>query len=123
MPRVCAAILCVLILSPAAAVGESPLICFGNEPSWSVDLTQPGTARVTLPGEEPRAYRGVATRNEPLRERIWRGTRDTGRDLVVFLRDAPCSDGMSDDKHPVIARVSLPDGRFLAGCCRIPRRP
>jgi heat shock protein HslJ len=27
---------------------------------------------------------------------------------------------MSDAKHPVTARVSLPDGRFLAGCCRVP---
>ena len=42
-----------------------------------------------------------------------------GGDLVAFLRDAVCSDGMSDTKHPVIARVSLADGRFLAGCCRI----
>jgi heat shock protein HslJ len=38
---------------------------------------------------------------------------------VAFLREAECSDGMSDDTHPVVARVSLPGGRFLAGCCRI----
>jgi hypothetical protein len=25
---------------------------------------------------------------------------------VAFLRDAECSDGMSDVKHPVVARVS-----------------
>jgi heat shock protein HslJ len=118
--RGCAAILLVLALPVAATAGESPLVCFGNEPSWSVDLTQTGTALVMIPDETPVSYRGAATRNEPLREEIWRGTPDAGRDLVVFLRDAVCSDNMSDAKHPVTARVSLPDGRFLAGCCRIP---
>jgi heat shock protein HslJ len=118
--RVCMAILWVLALPTAASAGETPLICFGNEPSWSVELTQPGTARVRIPDEKPASYRGAGTRNEPLREEIWRGTPDAGRDLVVFLRESVCSDGMSDIKHPVIARVSLPDGRFLAGCCRIP---
>jgi heat shock protein HslJ len=118
--RVCLAILWVLAFPAAATAGESPLICFGNEPSWSVDLTVPGTARVMIPDEKPAAYRGAGSRNEPLREEIWRGTPGAGRDLVVFLREAACSDNMSDTKHPVIARVSLPDGRFLAGCCRIP---
>lgn len=64
-------------------------------------------------------FRGAATRDEVRRERIWRGSPAAGRDLVVLLRDAACSDGMSDAKHPVTARVSLPDLRFLAGCCRI----
>jgi heat shock protein HslJ len=30
---------------------------------------------------------------------------------------------MSDTAHPVSARVSLPDGRLLAGCCRVPASP
>jgi heat shock protein HslJ len=123
MLGVCAAILLASARPDAALASGSPLICFGNEPSWSVDLTQPGTARVMLPDEQPMSYRGAGIRNELLREEIWRGTPDAGRDLVVFLRDATCSDGMSEAKHPVTARVSLPDGRFLAGCCRIPVAP
>lgn len=123
MLRGCAAILWALALPAVAMAGESPLICFGNEPSWSVDLTHTGTALVMIPDETPVSYRGTGTRNELLREEIWRGTPDTGRDLVVFLRDAACSDNMSDVKHPVTARVSLPDGRFLAGCCRISTEP
>jgi heat shock protein HslJ len=43
--------------------------------------------------------------------------------LVAFLREASCSDNMSDVAHPFTARVSLPDGRLLAGCCRIPPSP
>ncbi len=120
MLRFGVAVLCVVASSSAATAGESPLVCFSNEPSWSIELTAPGIARVTIPGEEPMTFRGVATRNEVLREGLWRGSPAAGRDLVVFLRDAACSDGMSDAKHPVTARVSLPDLRFLAGCCRVP---
>lgn len=104
------------------AAEERPLLCFGNEPSWRADLTQPGVARFAMPDEGSAEYRGSATRIEPLAESVWRGSPAVGNggDLVVFLRDGACSDGMSDTTHPVNARVSLPDGRFLAGCCRIP---
>jgi len=83
-------------------------MCFGNEPSWKVDLTTPGIAKAEVLGEETRTYRGGATRNEVLKETLWRGSPDAGRDLVVFLSDKPCSDGMSEVVHPVTARVSFP---------------
>ena len=70
-------------------------------------------------GEETKTYRGGATRNEVLKETLWRGSPDAGRDLVVFLSDKSCSDQMSDVVHPVTARVSFPDLRFFAGCCRV----
>ncbi len=108
-----------VVLTSAVSAGAQPLICFGNEPSWSVAFSTPDRARVTRPDVAPVEYQGKETRNEPLRERLWRGTA-AGGDLVVFLRDAACSDGMSDVTHPVIARVSLPEGGFLAGCCRVP---
>lgn len=114
-----------LALPLAAAAGESPpasdsgLICFGTEPFWSVNLTTPGVAEVSFVDEAPVSYRGGATQLSFLREEIWRGSPDAGRDLVVFLRVASCSDSMSGVEHPVNARVSLPDGRFLAGCCRV----
>ena len=114
------AVLGVLAAVIPGAAQERSLICFGNEPSWGVDLTTPASARLSFPGAEGVTYRGAIVRNEPLREGMWRGTSSAGRDLVVFLRDGACSDGMSDTTHPVSARVSLPDGRFLAGCCRIP---
>ena len=115
-------ILLVSVLPAVAA--DPPLMCFGNEPSWSVALETPGTARLVLPEEPPAEYRGTSTRIEVLHERVWRGKLGSGTpDLVVFLREVECSDGMSDVKHPVEARVSLPDGRFLAGCCRITSVP
>ena len=110
----------------ATGGGQTPvearkLVCFGNEPSWSVRFDGPGQARVGLPNVPPADYLGRETRNEPLKESVWRGNaQGTSGDLVLLLRDAPCSDGMSDATHPVIARASLPDGSFLAGCCRVP---
>ena len=113
--------LVILLLSvfPVAAA-DPPMICFGNEPSWGLHFADPGNARLQLPDAPPVEYRGSATRLEVIHERAWRGRAATGGgDLVAFLRDAVCSDGMSDTKHPVIARVSLADGRLLAGCCRM----
>ncbi len=115
-----------LLAFVASGGGQPPvearkLVCFGNEPSWSVRFDGPGQARVGLPNVPPADYLGRETRNEPLKESVWRGNaQGTSGDLVLLLRDAPCSDGMSDATHPVIARASLPDGLFLAGCCRVP---
>ena len=106
----------------SAFAAEPQLICFGNEPSWSLQFSERGRARLMLPDQKPAEYRGRETRLDALKERSWRGkpASDKGGDVVAFLRESACSDGMSDTKHPLTARVSLPDGRLLAGCCRIP---
>jgi heat shock protein HslJ len=56
---------------------------------------------------------------EHLGETLWRGTNASGDELVALLRESACSDNMSDTQHPVTARVLLPGGGFLAGCCRV----
>ena len=111
----------VLLSALPAAAADPALVCFGNEPSWSVVFEGPRSARLVLPDQPTAEYQGTETRLDVLRERVWRGAPrgGTGGDLVVFLRDADCSDGMSDQTHPVVARVSLPNGRMLAGCCRL----
>jgi heat shock protein HslJ len=109
-------------LSGAVAAEEQPLICFGNEPSWSVDLTEPGVARFATPDQEAVTFRGQATRHAFLPETLWRGSPAAGRDLVAWLQDSTCTDNMSGTKLPVTARVSTPDGRFLSGCCRVPAK-
>lgn len=106
-------------LAGVAVAGEQPLICFGNEPSWSVDLTEPGVARFSTPDQEAVVFQGTATRHAFLHETLWRGSPPAGRDLVVWLQDSTCTDNMSGSKLPVTARVSSPDGRFLSGCCRV----
>lgn len=108
-----------------ASAEEPQLICFGNEPSWGLEFAGRSSARLLLPDHRPVHFRGSETRLDVLKERAWRGKAVGGKggDLVAFLREAACSDTMSGIQHPVTARVSLPDGRFLAGCCRIPAAP
>jgi heat shock protein HslJ len=116
----------LLLASPLhalpAAAAEPRLVCFGNEPSWSLRFDGAGRATLAFPDGKPVEYRGRETRLDFLKERAWRGTPagDKTAVVVALLREAPCSDTMSDTAHPVSARVSLPDGRLLAGCCRIP---
>ena len=108
-----------------AGAAEPRLVCFGNEPSWSLRFDGGGRATLSFPDGKPVEYRGRETRLDFLKERAWRGTPagDAKAVLVAFLREAACSDTMSDVTHPLSARVSLPDGRLLAGCCRIPASP
>jgi len=101
---------------------EPPLICFGNEPFWSLELTEPGTARFSTPDSPSTEYLGAVSTLAPRMETVWRGrpTAADGGELVAFLREGPCSDGMSETAHPYSVNVSLPDGRHLGGCCRVP---
>jgi heat shock protein HslJ len=123
MPRAFSAILLASAFHalPAAAA-EPRLVCFGVEPSWSLRFDGGGRATLAFPDGKPVEYRGRETRLDFLKERAWRGTPsgDAKGVVVAFLRESACSDTMSDTVHPLSARVSLPDGRFLAGCCRIP---
>lgn len=116
------------LLASALATGAETtpsLICFGNEPSWHLDFSGGNSARLMLPDQKPVDFQGSESRLYYFGERAWRGkaAADKGDSLVAFLREVACSDGMSDTRHPLLARVSLPDGRFLAGCCRVPAAP
>lgn len=123
--KACVGALLLLVSSFQArsvAAAEPQLICFGNEPSWGLHFTGQGGARLLLPDQKPADYQGRETRLDLLGEWAWRSTVPAGKsgDIVAFVRESTCSDGMSDTKHPMVARVSLPDGRLLAGCCRVP---
>jgi heat shock protein HslJ/uncharacterized membrane protein len=120
----------VLVLASAfhalpAAAAEPRLVCFGAEPSWSLRFEGGGRATLAFPDAKPVEYRGRETRLDFLKERAWRGAPagDAKAVVVAFLRESACSDTMSDTVHPLSARVSLPDGRLLAGCCRVPASP
>jgi heat shock protein HslJ len=119
---VCVALTLILVVQSAhAAAASPPMICFGNEPSWSLQLNEPGKARFATPDEPSVDYVGRERRLDPLNETVWRGKRTSGQsgDLVAFLNHTACSDGMSDTTHPVTARISLADERVFAGCCRL----
>ncbi|HSN57381.1 MAG TPA: META domain-containing protein [Candidatus Sulfomarinibacteraceae bacterium] len=101
--------------------GEQPLICFGTEPFWSLELSEAKTATFSTPDSAAVEYVGAASTLAPRAETMWRGRAAAdGGELVAFLRQGPCSDGMSEAVHPYSVNVSLPDGRHLGGCCRVP---
>jgi heat shock protein HslJ len=103
----------------ACAVGPG-WICFGNEPSWSLRFRDASHATLAFPDRQPLDHAGATRGLPPLREWAWRGRPvGGGGEAVAFVAEASCSDGMSETKHPASVRLSLPDGRFLAGCCRI----
>jgi heat shock protein HslJ len=125
-PTVWPLALFVLVASVTVSTAqEAPLICFGNEPFWRLDLIEPGKARFSPPDSEPVDYLGVMSTLEHRKESIWRGqtTLPDSGELVVFLRHGECSDTMSDTIHPYWVNVSLPQGSHYAGCCRLPEAP
>jgi uncharacterized membrane protein len=111
----------VLAISSATDAGAQapPLVCYGSEPAWTLDLGD-GAARLTVLGEEDAEYKGRATSVDRLKVQAWRGRPAGGKsgDLVAFVAEATCVDGASDARRPFTARVSLADGRLLTGCCR-----
>ena len=114
-----------LALVTAARAGEPSLICFGNEPFWSLDLTETGKARFSTPDSAPVEYLGAWDTPAPSNDWVWRGRAagPDGGELVASLQAGACSDGMSDTVHPYSVSVSLPGGRHHAGCCRVPEVP
>jgi uncharacterized membrane protein len=118
--RSASALLVLAVSSSPAATQDRPLVCYGNEPAWSLDL-QGGVARLKEVGQEEVEFRGGATAIDALKVQAWRGASASGPsgEIVAFLSETACDDGVSDLKRPVTARVSLPDGRLLAGCCRV----
>ncbi len=94
-------------------------ICFGNEPSWSLQFRDASRATLAFPDARPVDHDGATRGLPPLREWMWRGRPAGGGEAVAFVAETACSDGMSEVKHPATVRLSLPDGRFLSGCCRI----
>ncbi len=119
------ALLFALGLATAARAEAPSLICFGNEPFWRLDITDKGKAQFSTPDSAAVDYLGAASTLAWRKESVWRGraVAPGGGELVAFLREGACSDGMSDTVHPYSVNVSLPDGRHFAGCCRVPDGP
>ena len=113
-------VLAALAVARASAAEPPPLVCYGNEPTWRLDLAGAG-ARLAPSGEEEKDYAGRYTSLDPLKVHAWRGRAapGTGGEIVSILSEESCNDGMSDQRRPYSARVSLPDGRLLVGCCRL----
>ncbi len=55
-------VLAASFLAFPAAAAEPQLVCFGNEPSWSLRFDAPGRATLAFPDGKPVEFRGKETR-------------------------------------------------------------
>jgi hypothetical protein len=112
----------VVIVIPLAALSATaappPLVCSGGESSWSLALDS-RVALLSVPGTPDLPLRGRYSSIEA-KAHGWRGrpSGGTGGEVVAFVSETACRLGGGGEPQPFTVRVSLPDGRFLSGCCR-----
>jgi uncharacterized membrane protein len=106
--------------APGAAMGDTVLVAVGNEPFWNVKVgareiryTEPehpeGFAFPPADGVQAGEWRVYRTRRERTAGKIGPLT------LELRIRQAPCSDGMSDRSYDLAAELAL-DDETLTGC-------
>lgn len=113
-------------LTPPSTALPAQLLCFGNEPFWSLTVEGGVTAAYSTPEfdlpqsytvEEAHTARGQ--QEYPIALELNAGLKSG---LAVINYEA-CSDGMSDQTHLWSARIFLKDQdgvNLLTGCCRTP---
>jgi uncharacterized membrane protein len=113
-------------LTPQASNGAEetnyPLLCTGTEPFWDLQI-QAGWARYSLAGSHDRTFNASSwlSARGLLGQFVVRLTDEdnTGQNgYAVMVRNASCSDNMSDRLYPFNGVLILPEGEVLAGCCR-----
>ena len=100
--------------------------CFGTEPFWSLKLTDK-TIQFKLSGDEsetktiakPTARSASGRSSEWLALFQGQTKEKAGRFLNVLVKQAECSDGMSDELYPYSVEV-LSGTSLYTGCCRSP---
>lgn len=108
------------VVAPSEAADPPPLVCYGVEPTWRLDLAA-AEARLAVSGEEEKDYSGRYTSLDQAKVYAWRGHPAAGAqgEVVSIVNDDSCDDGVSDQRRPYNVRLSLPDGRLFVGCCRL----
>ena len=111
-------LLAVLVPAPQVEVARpAPVSLACSGPAWQLSL-EGERAWLSLAQAMPLALEGRSSTDEP-GSFGWRGrgrARD-GQDLVAFVSPETCTDP-SGEEAPFSVKVSLPDHRFVSGCCR-----
>ena len=114
----------VITLTCGQAEVETPALrAFGNEPFWSVTISEVDGIVYSRLGEEDVAFPyespSYATRDTPTFT-IGPLEDDEGeRTIEIVISEEPCQDTMADTVHPMRAIVVV-DGEELRGCARRP---
>lgn len=101
----------------------SEIRAFGNEPYWSVLISDAGGIVYSRLGEEDIAFPyespSYSTR-DALRSTIGPLEDAAGEHTIeIVISEEPCQDTMADTVHPMRAIVMV-DGEVLRGCARRP---
>lgn len=119
-------------LAPAAASGTAKpsasssldatvVSCRGDTPSWSMEMgSRSAHLRLGLDGGQ-RVLNGRLVISTPLKTYIWRGTDPSvteQTEVVAMLTEENCTLSSAQPRFTLMARVSLPDGNLIAGCCQ-----
>jgi uncharacterized membrane protein len=109
-------------LAPSVAPADRrpTLVCFGNEPFWSLKVAADGRS---VCEETCAGPAGLNATMEPEADKRWKisvSRADGGRFVdATVTRVESCSDGMSDFRHAWAATLQLAAGDTLSGCCRL----
>jgi uncharacterized membrane protein len=102
--------------------------CRGNEPGWSLVIDRDDARYLALRGSEPDAValKGkLRVTGEGRRPDVdWRGKAADGSAYRVLIQEQACKDTMADagtgegqSTFPYRARLTLPGGQVVQGCC------
>jgi uncharacterized membrane protein len=102
--------------------------CRGNEPSWSLVIDHDTGRYLALAGAEPEAItlkgRLRVTGEGRTPDVDWRGKAPDGSNYRVLIQEQTCADTMLEPgsgegpaSFAYRARLTLPDGRIVQGCC------
>lgn len=106
---------------PAAAATTEPalLACRGTGPGWVMEMGA-SFARLRIdPQGAVQPLQGRVTQSSSARTLAWRGrTATDGTDTVALVLDQSCTVEGEGARYAMTARVLLPDGSILSGCCQ-----
>lgn len=94
-----------------------PLVCYGTEPFWSLEL--PNASRASFKSDiESVTLRIAGIDNAVQRPMTWRITfQDRGDHALIFDERPSCSDSDGDEPFPYGLLLER-GGGLLRGCCR-----
>jgi hypothetical protein len=103
----------------SAEAAPPPLVCTDGLASWSLELDA-RRGRLSFPDRPDVLLQGRFASIEAPKAHGWRGRASgtAGGEVVAFVSETACRSRAGDEPEPFAVRLSLPDGRFLAGCCR-----
>ncbi len=105
----------------AAAPKTPDMVCWGNDPSWSIQFASWGARYVGInqPDQDfPGSFHWMPEDKDWVWQRAASLPPVSGYSLSAVIKEASCMDPVRKEKYPYSAQVSLLQGDTVSGCCR-----